>query len=208
MPILAAYGQCQLPGFVGDPDTIADTVPMDMVVNATLTALAKHGIDGKPELHVYHVATSVANPHSFKDAFNYAYDYFSSSPLLDSKGKKIAIRPMKFLVSMDSFTDFIRNEPDDNVYMSDPKRYLRMQVACFETVHRFMRIANLYRAYMFYKGRFDVTNTKRLIEDMSSEERKKFNFDIESINWEHYIKSVHIPGVRKHLLRQPPAAKL
>lgn len=216
VPILAAYGQCQLPGFVGDPDTIADTVPMDMVVNATLTALAKHGIDGKPELHVYHVATSVANPHSFKDAFNYAYDYFSSSPLLDSKGKKIAIRPMKFLVSMDSFTDFIKNEvaqrsgltPDDNVYMSDPKRYLRMQLACFKTVHRFMRIANLYKAYMFYKGRFDVTNTKRLIEDMSIEERKRFNFDIESINWEHYIKSVHIPGVRKHLLRQPPAAKL
>lgn len=26
MPILAAYGQGQLPGFVGDPDTIADTV--------------------------------------------------------------------------------------------------------------------------------------------------------------------------------------
>jgi fatty acyl-CoA reductase len=43
---------------------------------------------------------------------------------------------------------------------------------------------------------------------MSIEERKRFDFDIESINWEHYIKSVHIPGVRKHLLRQPPAAKL
>jgi fatty acyl-CoA reductase len=61
---------------------------------------------------------------------------------------------------------------------------------------------------LWFVVRFDVTNTKRLIEDMSIEERKRFNFDIESINWEHYIKSVHVPGVRKHLLRQPPASKL
>ncbi|KAG5252648.1 fatty acyl-CoA reductase [Salix suchowensis] len=218
VPILAAYGQSQLPWFVGDPNTIVDSVPMDMVVNATLAALAKHGIDGNPELNVYHVATSVANPHSFKDVFNYAYDYFSSSPLLDSKGKKISIRPMEFLVSVDSFTDLIKNEvaqrsglapAGDNVSESDPKQYLRMQLACLKTVHRFLRIANSYKAYMFYKGRFDVTNTKKLIEDMSIEDRKKFNFDVESINWEHYIKSVHIPGVRKHLLRQTPAhAKL
>ncbi|KAJ6300688.1 hypothetical protein OIU76_021480 [Salix suchowensis] len=134
---------------------------MDMVVNATLAALAKHGIDGNPELHVYHVATSVVNPHSFKDVYSYAYDYFSSSPLLDSKGKKIVVRPMEFLVSIDSFTDLIKNEvaqrgglaPGDNVYESDPKRYLRMQLACLKTVNRFVRIANLYKACMFYKGR-------------------------------------------------------
>ncbi|CAK7339860.1 unnamed protein product [Dovyalis caffra] len=216
VPILAAYGQGQLPGFVGDPITIVDIVPMDMVVNSTLTAIAKHGIAEKPELHVYHVATSVANPLSFSDSFNYAYDYFSSSPLFDSKGKKIAISPMKFFDSVDSFSDFIKNEvsqrsgltPDHNVCMLDPKLYLRMQVGCFKAVQRFMRIANLYKSYMFYKGRFDVTNTKKLIEEMSIEEKKKFDFDMESINWEHYIKSVHIPGVRRHLLRQPLVAKL
>lgn len=44
-----------------------------MVVNATLAAIAKHGIAKKPELQVYHIATSVANPLTFSDSFNYKF---------------------------------------------------------------------------------------------------------------------------------------
>ena len=33
-----------------------------MVVNATLAAMAKHGVAGRPEMNIYHIASSVVNP--------------------------------------------------------------------------------------------------------------------------------------------------
>lgn len=37
---------------------------------------------------------------------------------------------------------------------------------------------------------------------MSEEERKEFGFDVRSIDWNDYIKGVHFPGVRKHVLKE------
>ncbi|KAL0401086.1 UNVERIFIED_CONTAM: Fatty acyl-CoA reductase 2 [Sesamum latifolium] len=56
-PVLISYGKGQLPAFLGDPE-----IPVDMVVNTIITATAKHGTQHKPELSVYHVASSIVNP--------------------------------------------------------------------------------------------------------------------------------------------------
>lgn len=39
------------------------------------------------------------------------------------------------------------------------------------------------------------------MDEMSEEERKKFQFDVGSINWKDYIANVHIPGLRKHVMK-------
>lgn len=58
-------------------------VPLDIVVNATIAAIANHGQTRKSELNVYHVASSVANPLRFSEFFDYIYEYFSSDPLIE-----------------------------------------------------------------------------------------------------------------------------
>lgn len=50
-------------------------------------------------------------------------------------------------------------------------------------------------------SRFDNSNTQRLMECMSKEERWQFGFDVESIDWKDYISNVHIPGLRKHVMK-------
>ncbi|KAF3972479.1 hypothetical protein CMV_004028 [Castanea mollissima] len=64
----------QLTGFIGDSKTIIDMVPVDMVVNASIAAIAKHGIAAKPGLNVYHVGSSIVNPITFKGLVNFCYD--------------------------------------------------------------------------------------------------------------------------------------
>lgn len=49
--------------------------------------------------------------------------------------------------------------------------------------------------------RFDNSNTERLMGKMSEEEKKNFGFDVASIDWKEYITNVHIPGLKKHVLK-------
>ncbi|KAK9288642.1 hypothetical protein L1049_017102 [Liquidambar formosana] len=109
-PLIFSYGKGHLPGFPGNPAAVLDIIPLDMVVNAMIAAMAKHGIAGKPDMNVYHVASSIANPLMLQDFFKFQYEYFRSSPLMDSKGKRIDITEMRFSSSMDDFSSYIGKE--------------------------------------------------------------------------------------------------
>ena len=37
---------------------------------------------------------------------------------------------------------------------------------------------------------------------MNEEEKKKFGFDMGSIDWKHYITNVHVPGLRRHVMKE------
>lgn len=39
------------------------------------------------------------------------------------------------------------------------------------------------------------------MESMSIQEKQEFGFDIESIDWKDYIKNIHIPGLRRHVMK-------
>ena len=36
---------------------------------------------------------------------------------------------------------------------------------------------------------------------MCEEEKSKFGFDVGSIDWKDYISNVHIPGLRRHVMK-------
>ena len=48
---------------------------------------------------------------------------------------------------------------------------------------------------------FQTNNTSRLFNSLSTEEQKLLNFDVTRLNWRHYIQNVHIPGIKKHILK-------
>ncbi|XP_048425538.1 alcohol-forming fatty acyl-CoA reductase-like isoform X2 [Pyrus x bretschneideri] len=65
-----------------------------------------------------------------------------------------------------------------------------------------MRLVELYKPYMLFKGIFDDSNSREL-QKLTSEcyiDAKEFNFDPKCIDWEDYIMNTHIPGLRKHVL--------
>jgi fatty acyl-CoA reductase len=62
-------------------------------------------------------------------------------------------------------------------------------------------ISRLHRAHAGDGCRFDNGNTEGLMADMSPEEKAAFHFDVRSIDWTDYITNVHIPGLRKHVMK-------
>ncbi|KAK4591650.1 hypothetical protein RGQ29_016186 [Quercus rubra] len=205
-PLILSYGKGHLPGFLADPKAIIDVVPLDMVVNASIAAIAKHGIAAKPELNVYHVGSSAVNPLLFHDLFKFSCDHFTCSPLMDSKGKNICIKGMKFFSSMDNFSSYISDEIAQrsglmDAAITDSKLRGKLAIKCKKIVEHVVHLAKIYEPYTVDRGRFDNRNTQKLMEGMSLEEMRDFGHNVGCINWENYILNVHIPGFRRHVLK-------
>lgn len=62
-----------------------------------------------------------------------------------------------------------------------------------------MYLAELYRPYAFFEGRFDNLNTERLQMGLSECDGELFNFDCKKISWPHYMLDIHLPGVMKYV---------
>lgn len=39
------------------------------------------------------------------------------------------------------------------------------------------------------------------MDNMSEEEKRSFGFDMRSIDWKDYITNVHVPGLRRHVMK-------
>ncbi|CAI9765696.1 unnamed protein product [Fraxinus pennsylvanica] len=205
-PIILYYGKGQLTGFLVDPNGVLDVVPADMVVNATLAAMAKHGAAGKSESNIYQIASSIVNPLVFKDLARLLYEHFNSSPFTDSTGSPIRVPSMKLFSSMEDFSSHLWREALKRSGLGalanlDGKLSQKLKSICRKSVEQAKYLANIYEPYTFYGGRFDNSNTKRLMGYMSEEERQQFGFDVENIDWKDYISNVHIPGLRRHVTK-------
>ncbi|KAE8701678.1 Fatty acyl-CoA reductase 2 [Hibiscus syriacus] len=102
--IVLCYGKGRLTGFLVDPNGVLDVVPADMVVNATLAAIARHRMCSKPDINIYQVASSVVNPLVFQDLAQMLHENYHSWPFHDSKGTPIHVPSMKLFSSMEDFS--------------------------------------------------------------------------------------------------------
>ncbi|KAL8149635.1 fatty acyl-CoA reductase 2, chloroplastic-like [Apium graveolens] len=207
-PLVLFYGKGQLPGLLGNPKSVVDIVPVDIVVNTVLVAMAKHGREAKPELNVYHAASSVSNPITLSDFFKYSREHFKSSPLIDREGKEIRIADMKFLSCLSDFSSYIsseiieRNGLMDHQAMQNTKLFEKNKTRCEKLETLLLHMAQIYEPYTFFKSRFDNGKVKALMKMMSVEEKKLFECDVGIIDWKDYVCNIHIPGFRAYVLKQ------
>ncbi|KAL9237873.1 hypothetical protein vseg_012370 [Gypsophila vaccaria] len=205
-PVVTYYGKGLLSGFPVDPNGVIDVVPVDMVVNATIAAIAKHGMSGKSEISVYQVASSVVNPLVYRYLGDLIHRHFTNCPCLDTQGRPIQVEPFKFYESMDDFSSRICREIISHISssrMPSPNGIHSSTIDkfCRKAVEQAKHLASVYEPYSFYGGRFDNTSTRSLLASMSEEERQTFYFDVGNIDWTDYICNVHIPGLRTHVMK-------
>ncbi|GFY81651.1 Jojoba acyl CoA reductase-related male sterility protein [Actinidia rufa] len=202
-PLIICYGKGYLPGCQGDPKVHFNVVPVDMVVNATIAAMAKHGMEGKSGIHVYHTTSEIQNPLSIGDFFKFSREYFLCTPFLDSKGKSVSVEEMKYFSSMDEFSKYIWGEValKCGIVGATSNFDKKVEEKCKRKVKQLMRLTKMYEPFMFNDGWFHNGNIKKLMDEMSEEEEEDFGIDFGSINWRNYITQVHIPGIKKHVLK-------
>ncbi|CAN0927491.1 Fatty acyl-CoA reductase 2, chloroplastic [Linum grandiflorum] len=201
-PIAQSYCKGRMTSFPGDPNSIVDVVPVDMVVNVIIAAATRHAantsvVNGQPSttnVNVYHIGSSGSNPMTLTELFKFYYIHFRDSPIL-VEGRPLRLTgPLDICSSVQEFSSELRHAAGR---ISGEKM---RQMA--------IRMATLYKPYMSFLGRYDCSNTEKLMREMSEEERANFGFDVTEIDWQRYIAEVHIPGLRKHVMKERMLAKV
>uniref|UniRef100_A0A1J3FBS2 Fatty acyl-CoA reductase n=1 Tax=Noccaea caerulescens TaxID=107243 RepID=A0A1J3FBS2_NOCCA len=208
--VIVAYGKGRLKCFLADPNSVLDLIPVDMVANAMITAAATHaGKSGSQT--VYHVGSSGMNPITFDQIHDLAARYFAKSPLVGRDGSPIIVSKGTILSTMAQFSFYM------NLRYRLPLQMLRLIHIIYpwrngnkykDLDHKIklaMRLVELYRPYVLFKGIFDDTNTERLRlkrTEINKEIFGLFEFDPKSIDWDDYMTNIHIPGLITYVLKK------
>ena len=210
-PLIAAIGKGRLRSLPLNPDVTIDLVPVDLVVNALLASIPS--ILQERGLQIYQVATGSQNPITLGQLYALIYRYFTKNPLPDKSGNPIRIRRLRF----PNPTRFRLQHRLKAVPLNTAERTLeklpalatkkfKRKISATRAAHeRLYYYGEIYEPYLNLDCRFEVDNTNRLFNSLSEEEKKLFNCDVAQLNWRHYIQNVHIPGIKKYLLKMDEA---
>ncbi|KAI3420532.1 Fatty acyl-CoA reductase [Psidium guajava] len=205
--LAVGYGKGKLTCFLGDEKGVIDVIPADMVVNSIIVAMAAHV--NQPGEVIYQMGSSVRNPLQYCHLKDYGLQYFTKHPWINKDGKPVKVGPIKVLGSMASFHRYMAVR-----YLLWLKG-LELANAAFckyfqgtymdlnRKIKFVMRLIELYRPYLFFKGVFDDMNTEklRMAARESGAESDVFYFDPKCIDWADYFTNIHIPGVVKYVVK-------
>ena len=205
-PLIVGFGKGRLPDFPADPDIILDIIPVDFVVNAILAAAEATARRGGIE--VYHVATGTQNPLYFRGIFEATYEYFVKYPMVED-GKPVAVPIWKY-PSLEEF----QRKLDSRMRLVDlavqtlgklpiraAKRKRRQLVLKQSGIKALLHYIRIYAPYTRTNFEFETGKTQGLYDGLSQTEQQRFNFDVSRIHWKRYFQEIHIPGIKRHVLK-------
>ncbi len=207
-PLIAAIGKGRLKSLPLNPDVLIDLVPVDVVVNTLLASLTKAGQEGG--LSIYQVATGSQNPITLGELYELIYRYFVKNPMLDKSGRPIEIRRLKFpnpatfrlrhrlkTVPLDTAERTL-----ERLSIFDSTKKVKRRISAAKVAHqKLYYYGEIYEPYLNLDCQFEVDNTIELFNSLDADEKRRFNFDVTRLNWRHYIQNIHIPGVKKFILK-------
>lgn len=210
-PLVVAYGRGSLPDFPGNPESIVDIVPADMVGNAIL-AIALQARSNDSGL-VYQVASGVENPITLRRFADLVQEHFQVKSLT---GRDRSSRvPRLTFPDRASFLRRLRYR-----FML-PLQLLKIVAVALGPLPRGKRLRSLIRSRMAALSRLEyyvriygpyaevpcqyISRRVRTVwESLSVQDKALLNFDVSKIDWPYYVQDVYIPGIRRFLLGLGP----
>jgi fatty acyl-CoA reductase len=206
-PILFGYGKGEVPDFPGKRNSLIDFIPVDFVANAILATLTAASSTSHK---VFHVASSSENPLRLEDLMNYCLHYFRDFPLR-GRFNNSTLQPWKYRTRQNfnwwlgwrrqvlrtaiTLNDYLNFWPGA-ARLSHKLAFEQMQVERLEYYTR------LYADYTRLSCQFTTDNTRRLFQSLAHQDQHEFFFDPTAIEWQTYIQQIHLPGVRRNVLKR------
>ncbi|KAK4791724.1 hypothetical protein SAY86_032137 [Trapa natans] len=208
--IAVGYGTGKVTCFLCDPNGVIDVIPADMVVNSIIVSMAAHAGRQLPiDDAIYHVGSSFGNPVRYSNLHDYGYGYFSKHPWINKDGKAVIVGKVTILRSMASFRRYmglrylllLKGLEVANAAFC--RSFQRTYHDMNRKINIVMRLVELYRPYLFFKGVFNDTNTEKLRSVMKEKtsEADIFYFDPKCINWDDYFTRIHLVGLVKYVFK-------
>ncbi|XVE79280.1 hypothetical protein DITRI_Ditri14bG0045100 [Diplodiscus trichospermus] len=206
--LAVGYAKGKLTFFLGDLEAPVDLIPADMVVNAMIVAMIAHA-SHQPSETIYQVGSSMRNPVKYCNLQDYGFRYFSKKPWINKDGKPVIVGKIRVMDSMASFHRYMSLRyllPLKGLELANTA-FCQFFQGFYSDLNRkisfVMRLADIYRPYLFFDAIFDDINTEklRMAARSSLVENDMFYFDPKCIDWDDYFMNIHIPGIVKYIFK-------
>jgi long-chain acyl-CoA synthetase len=209
-PLIIGFGKGRLPDFPANPGIVMDIIPADFVVNGILAAAA-HIARFPGGFDLYQIASSSKNPLLFQSLYDHVRDYFRKHPFTDKSGRPVQVPLWKFPSipeyrrTMESrylrpakLASRIVNSPLPIPGARKWRPRLRSKIT---TIEQLLYYVDIYGPYVNLDCRFETSHAYELLQSVHPDEREAFDFDPRKIQWRSYFQDVHIPGLKRNILR-------
>ena len=209
-PIIVSYARGLLREFPGVPEGVTDVIPVDLVVAAIIAVAGEALLDAEQDYvgpTVYHVASGVRNPFRYGRLVELVQAWFTEHPLYDSDGQPIVVPAWSFpgrgrvqrqLTRASKAMDLA-----EKVVGSLPIRGRQADwMAALEEQHlladRALGYVELYGAYTETEARYRVDRLLALWDRMDADDKQAFCLDPAAVDWETYVRDIHLPSIIEH----------
>ncbi|MCX8156481.1 MAG: AMP-binding protein [Verrucomicrobiae bacterium] len=209
-PIIIGFGKGRLNDFPANRNIVLDIIPADFVVNCVLAAAA-HIAREPSGFDLFTVASSTKNPLWFESLYTHVRDYFLKHPFTDRSGRPIRVQEWKFRPIAEyrrlMVARYLRPAQLGLALVNGPipipgSRKWRPRLKNYvNKIEQLLYYVDIYGPYVNLDCRFETERSFALLESLEPEERKQFNFDPRVFHWRGYLQDVHIPGLKRNILR-------
>ncbi|MCA9322170.1 MAG: SDR family oxidoreductase [Planctomycetes bacterium] len=207
-PLILAHGEGRLRGFPVKPATVLDIIPVDFVANAILAATARL-LEGDQTFTVYQVGTSATAPLEARRIARNLEEHFAAEPLQDERGHARTLSAIK-LHDPVRYRRQVTWRYDWPLKVGSAIFGRRLPVPGTRLVRRALRRArgalratlkyvDTYGAYAALDVRFMTDNTRALNSALGAPDRETFDFRLGTLDWDAFLREVHIPGLLRML---------
>lgn len=200
--IIMAYAREKVSFFPGKAKAVIDIIPADLVANSIILASAE--LFMRPGKHrIYQSCSGSSNPITLGQFRDHVQDEgkenFAKHDRLFYKrptkpfvfvSKGVFLSTMTFLKTLVN----AKNRLQGNANLPKDKMTENLETAI-----------TLSKVFSFYTApNYIFTNDKLmdLAERMGNTDKALFPVDPKAINWKHYVRKIHIPGLNKYALRE------
>ncbi|XP_028843571.1 fatty acyl-CoA reductase 1 isoform X2 [Denticeps clupeoides] len=207
--IFIAAGKGILRTMRASNNAVADLVPVDVVINNTLAAAWYSGCrkNRAKSILVYNCTTGGVNPFHWGEVEFHVISTFKRNPL-----EQAFRRPNVNLTSNHLINQYwIAVSHKAPAFLYD--LYLRMtgrKPRMMKTITRLHRAMMVLEYFTSHSWTWKTDNITMLLNQLSTEDKKVFNFDVRQLHWAEYMES-YCMGTKKYVLNEElsglPAAR-
>ena len=198
--IIMAYARQKVTFFPGDRQGVIDIIPADLVANSIIVAGAE-ALGGMPAHRVYQCSSSEQNPLTIKEVIEHV--------VYEARHHHTNYRKL-----------FLRQPRRPFIMIPGWLFHLGLGMAysagaCWQTLKGLLgaeasvalsnldaarKLAGVFSFYTRPRYRFSNKKLLALASRLNDEERAAFPMDTAELDWQHYFRRVHLPGLNHYAL--------
>ncbi|XP_034974522.1 fatty acyl-CoA reductase 1 isoform X1 [Zootoca vivipara] len=191
-------------------NAVADLIPVDVVINATIAAAWYSGVNryNRPRnIMVYNCTTGGTNPFHWGEVESYINLTFKRNPLeqaIRRPNVKLQSNPLKhhYWTTVGHILPALLY--DVVLRLTGQKPWM------MKTITRLHKAMMLLEYFTSNSWEWNTDNVNMLMSQLSPEDKKTFNFDVRQLHWAEYMEN-YCMGTKKYVLNEEmsglPAAR-